>query len=203
MAITTGDILRIVATYLVTDGNVMQNVFNAVISGGGGPWDNEDVIGDALTWIEDIYANIVLQASDEIDGSQIQGYVFDAVGDDWDEFASENWVWNPSDTADILPRGVAALINLKSEDPDVSGKKYFGGFTEGGNIGSFWHNDTVTSLIAAGVDWATDFVGSETSASWAPGIWSPTNKAFYNAGTVMVVPFIPAYQRRRKRGVGI
>ena len=203
MSVSTGDIVRIVATMLFTDGNVMQNVFNAVISGAGGPWDNEDVIGDALTWINEIYANLTIQVSDDVDGSQIQGYTYDAVGDDWDEFASENWAWNPSDTGQILPRGVASLINLKTEDADVSGKKYFGGHSEGGLDDGLWHTDLVTALIAAGIDWVADFVGSETGASWAPGVWSPTNTAFYNAGTVMVIPFVPAYQRRRKRGVGI
>lgn len=203
MSVSTGDILRIVATMVWTDGNVMQNVFNAVISGAGGPWDNEDVIGDALTWIETVYGNLTSWTVDEVDGSQIQGYKYDAVGDDWDEFASENWVWDPADNTEQLPRGAAALINLKTEDPDVSGKKYFGGATENSLVDGLWHSGYVTVLIAAGVDWVADFVGSETGASWAPGVWSPTNKAFYNAGTVMVIPFVPAYQRRRKRGVGI
>jgi hypothetical protein len=188
---------------LWTDGNVMQNVFNALISGAGGPWDNEDAIGDALTWIDDIYANLTTFTSDEIDGSQIQGYKYDVVGDDWDEFASENWTWAPADGNEQLPRGVSSLINLKTEDPDVSGKKYFGGQGENLLEDGLWHANLITQLILAGVDWVTDFVGSETGASWAPGVWSPTNKAFYNAGTVMVIPFIPAYQRRRKRGIGI
>ena len=203
MTVSTGDILRIVATLLWTDGNVMQNVFNAVITGGTGPWDNEDVIGDALTWIEDVYANLVNHVSDEVDGSQIQGYKWDTVGLDWDEVASENWVFNPANLTDQIPRGAAALLNLKTTDPDVSGKKYFGGISEDRITDGLYTATFMTGLIAAGVDWATDFVGSVTGAAWDPGVWSPTHEAFYSAGTVIIIPFIPAYQRRRKRGIGI
>lgn len=203
MTVSTGTILRVVATLLWTDGNVMQNVFNAIISGAGGPWDNEDVAGDALTWIESIYNNLTNHVSDEVDGSQIQVYKWDAVGLDWDEVASENWVFNPSNITDQIPRGAAALLNLKTTDPDVSGKKYFGGLAEDRVTDGLWTATTVTDLIAAGVDWATDFVGSDTAADWDPGVWSPTQEAFLSAGVVIIIPFIPAYQRRRKRGIGI
>ena len=203
MAISTGDILRIVATMLWSDGNVMQNVFNAVISGAGGPWPNEDVIGDALTWVEAMYDAIPAIISDEVTGSQIVGYVYDSVGDDWDEFASENWAWDGTNITDQIPRGAAGLLNLKTSDPDVNGKKYIGGIAEDRITDGLFTGTCITDLIAYGVQWATDFVGSDTLADWAPGVWSPKNTAFYDAGLVIIIPTIPAYQRRRKRGIGI
>lgn len=203
MTVSTGDILRIVATMLWTDGNVMQNVYNAVITGSGGPWDSEDVIGDALDWIDDMYLNLTTYVSDEVDGSQIQGYKYDPIGDDWDEVASENWAWNPTQADEQLPRGSGPLLNLKTIDPDVNGKKYIGGFTESTLQDGLWTAGGITGLTLYGIDWATAFVGGVTGAAFTPGIWSPTNTAFYDAGLVIIIPTMPAYQRRRKRGIGI
>lgn len=203
MSITAGDILRVVVSLLWTDGNIAQNVFNAVVTGAGSPWDDDDIVDDAVSWAEDLYYNLTSWVSDEIDGSQVQVYVYDNVDDDWDEVGTESFTWNPTDTNAQLPRGVAGLINLKTIDPDVSGKKYIAGLTEGGAVDGLWSIDIINAMISFGVDWYAGFVGTDSGADWAGGIWSPTDTVFKLAATTLIVPTIPAYQRRRKRGVGI
>lgn len=203
MTISTGTILRVVATALWTDGNTVQNVFNVTIAGGGGPWDEADVVDDCLDWVENMYANMVTAASDELDGSQVQVYERDVVGDDWDEIGSTPWVWTPTVAGDYLPRGVAALINAKSTNADVSGKKYLGGLPEANCTEGLWVAATVVILAAFGVDWSTAFVGATTAADFLPAIWSTVDKTAYPMTGIQIVPTIPAYQRRRKRGVGI
>lgn len=203
MSITSGDILRVVVSLIWTDGNIMQNVFNAVVTGGGSPWDDADIVEDAVSWAEDLYFNITSKVSDECDGSQVQVYVYDSVDDDWDEVGSQVFFWNPSGTTDQLPRGVAALINLKSSDPDISGKKYIGGFVDGANTDGLWTASSITDLASFAVDWYAGFVGTDSGADWAPGIWSVADTLFRLASTTAIIPTIPAYQRRRKRGVGI
>lgn len=203
MSISAGTILKVVATALWLDGNINQNVFTAVITNGGGPWDEADVVADALTWIELIYGNLTAAISDELDGSQIQVYEYDAGDDDFDEVGSDAWVWNPTNTDQQLPRGVAGLINAKSLNPDVSGKKYIGGMTEGNVTDGLWPGAVITMFGDVADDWGAPFVGSDTAADWAPVIWSPTNIIAYPMTEVYVVPAIPAYQRRRKRGVGV
>lgn len=203
MSVTAGDILRVVATTIWTDGNIMQNVFNAVVTGAGSPWADADIVADAKAWADDMYANITSLVSDELDGSQIQVYVYDAIDDDWDEVGSDTWTWNPTNTANQLPRGVAALINLKSSDPDISGKKYVGGFTDDVTTDGLWEPGVLTALALFAVDWYTGFVGGTSAADWAPGIWSVVETVFKLATASAIIPTIPAYQRRRKRGVGI
>lgn len=203
MSVTAGDIIRVVATMLWTDGNVMQNVFNAVVTGAGAPWDDADIVKDGLDWVETMYANITSLVSDEVDGSQVVGYVYDSVDDDWDELASDNWVWDPTGAGEQLPRGVALLVNMRSTDPDVNGKKYIGGFGEGSSDQGLWIAGTVAAAILWAEDWNTSFIGSETGASWQPGIWSPTDTVFKAMSDTIIIPLIPAYQRRRKRGIGI
>lgn len=203
MTVSTGDILRVVATYLWTDGNVMQNVFNAVVTGGGGPWDDEDIVDDAAAWVTAMFNNLTTYVSDEVDGSQVIAYKYDAIDDDWDEVASENWVWDPTQVAEQLPRAAGPLLNLRTTDPDVNGKKYLGGWTENSLTDGLWSAGALTGLILFGSDWLTAFVGSISGATWTPGVWSPTGTVFKAASDVIIIPTMPAYQRRRKRGIGI
>jgi len=203
MSIPEGTILRMVVSLLWTDGNVMQNVFNAIVTGAGGPWDDDDIVEDAVSWAEDLYYNLTARVSDEVDGSQVQVYEFDPGDVDWDEVGAQSFFWNPTNDAEELPRGVAGLINLKSIDPDVSGKKYIGGLTEGNAIAGLWEVNTLASMLSFGVDWYAPFVGTDSGADWNPGIWSTKGPVFKLAGTTLIIPSIPAYQRRRKRGIGI
>lgn len=203
MTLSTGDIVKIVSTLLWTDGNVMQNVFNAVLTGAGGPWDEADIIDDSLVWLADMFGEITTVVSDTVDGSSSEGYVYDAIDDDWDQFETDNWTFNPSNATGELPRGAAALLNAKTTDPDVNGKKYLGGFAEGSLALGLWGAATVADLVDFGAGWVIPFVGATSGADWTPGIWSPTRTVFLPSNLVVTIPTIPAYQRRRKRGVGI
>lgn len=203
MSVATGDVLRIVASLLWTDGNVNQNVFNALISGGGGPWDDSDVADDAEDWLDNMYANLTTYMSDEIDGNEVLVYKWDTVNQDWDEVFSQSWTWDPSSITDQLPRGVAGLVRLWSVDPDVQGKKYMSGITEGNLQDGLFSAATITALLAFAADWYLPFVGTATGATFTPGVWSVVGLVFRAAVDHIASSTIPAYQRRRKRNVGI
>jgi hypothetical protein len=203
MSISPGDVLKIVAVLSWLDGNVAQNVFGAAIGGTGGPYDDEDIGDDALAWVSAMFSNITTGLSNQIDGSEVKVYKYDSVDDDFDEVATESWTFNPSNSADQLPRGVAALINCKTMDPDVSGKKYIPGLTEGAVTAGLFESGTMTALANFADDWLGPFTGGTSGATWIPGVWSPTRTNFYAATGTALISTIPAYQRRRKRGVGI
>lgn len=203
MSITSGDVLRIVASMLWTDGNVNQNVFNAVITGAGSPFDDQDIIDDAEAWLDNMYANLTTLASDEIDGNEVVVYKYDSVDDDWDEVGSQTWTWNPSAAGDQMPRGVAGLVRLWTSDPDVQGKKYVPGLTEGVAIDGLWNAALITALLAFGADWYLPFVGGISGATFTPGVWSVVGTVFKAGIDHIATSTIPAYQRRRKRNVGI
>lgn len=203
MSITVGDVLRVVATMVWTDGQINQNVFNAVIGGSGGPYDESDIVDDALAWIANIFANAVTSISDEADGSQVQVYVYDAGDDDWDEVGNIGWTFDPSNAADQMPRGVAGLVTTGTSDPDVQGKKYWGMFTENAAVDGLWVAGQLVTFLAMGADWVLPFVGGTSTADWIPGIWSPTHTNFYPSNENLIASAIPAYQRRRKQGYGV
>lgn len=202
MTISDGTVLRIAVSLLFTDGNLAMNVFNAVISGTGAPWDEQDVVDDAITWMDTLYANMTGSITATLDGSEITVYEYDPIGDDWDEVGTGAFTWNPTSAGEALPRGVAALLNVRTIDPDVSGKKYLAGWTEGSNDDGTWVGAALATLADVTDDWITPFAGAETLGTWAPVIWSVVAKTPYLMSGASSVPTEPSYQRRRKRGVG-
>lgn len=202
MSVTDGTILRVVVSNLWLDGNLVQNIFNAVVTGAGAPWDDADIVDDAIAWADNMFANLTTFISEDMDGSQVQVYKYDAIDDDWDEVGSASWAWDPSQTGDYLPRGVAALLNIKTTDPDVSGKKYIAGICDTHLVDGLWTSTVLAALLAFGVDWYTGFAGGVSGATWSPGIWSVVGTVFKAVIAQTIIPTIPAYQRRRKRGIG-
>lgn len=203
MSVTDGTILRIVASFLWTDGNVNQNVYNAVVTGAGAPWDEDDIVADAEDWLDDMYLNIAGAMSDEIDGNSVTLYEYDGVDDDWDEIGSDSWLFNPTGATDQLPRGTAALVRMWTSDPDVQGKKYIPGLCEGSLNDGLYNASLITDLLAFAADWYLPFTGGASGATFTPGIWSVAGTVFKAGINHVATSTIPAYQRRRKRNVGI
>lgn len=203
MSVAENTILRIVASMLWDDGNVNQNVFNSKVSGGSPPYADTDIADDAEDWLDNMYANLTAGTSDELNGNQVLVYKWDIVGADWDEVQSQSWTWTPTNVGEQLPRGIAGLINLWTEDPDVQGKKYIPGWTEGNITDGLFNAGVVTDMLDFAVDWLTPFVGAASGATFTPGVWSLVQLAFKAAVAHYASSTIPAYQRRRKRNVGI
>lgn len=203
MALNVNDILKVVAVMQWVDGEIAQNVFNVLIESGTGPFDELDVVDDMEDWLDDMYANLTTRTHENLSGSELRVYKFDSSEEDWDEVGSGVWGWTPSDTGEELPRGVAALINTKSLNPDVNGKKYLPGASEPSSLDGIWTTAHVAQLVLFALDWTTDFVGATSGATFAPGIWSVKNLQLLLMAGTSIIPTIPAYQRRRKQGVGI
>ena len=203
MSISVGTILKVVTVLNWVDGNIAQNVFGAVVSGTGGPYDEADVVADMLDWVDAMYAELTARISEDITGSEIRVYEYDSVDDDYDEIGSTAWVWEPSSLADYLPSGIALLVNCKTTDPDVNGKKYMAGATDTDCVGGALISAITQDLALFATEWVTQFTGALSGALFTPGVWSPTRTNFFAMSGDVLIPTIPAYQRRRKAGVGI
>lgn len=203
MSVSVGDILRIVATVAWTDGNIMQNVFNALIVGSGGPFDDDDIVTDSVSWVVNMWDNMRTDLSDQLNSSQVQVYKYDAVGDDWDEVGTGAWIQTFTEIDDQLPRGAAALVLARTENPDSLGKKYIGGYCENALTNGLYTAGIITEMLAFAADWILEFTGAASGADFDPGVWSVVNKVLYDFVDNIQASTIPAYQRRRKRGVGV
>lgn len=203
MSVVENAILRVVASMLWDDGNVNQNIFNCKVSGASPPYDDSDIADDMEDWLDNLYLNFTTSLSDELNGNQVLVYKWDAAGGDWDEVQSQSWVWTPTNVGEQLPRGVAGLVNMWSEDPDVQGKKYIPGITEANIADGLLTAGIITNMLAFAADWYTPFVGAATGATFTPGIWSVVGSLLSVAVDHFAASTICAYQRRRKRNVGI
>jgi hypothetical protein len=203
MSLPVGTILKVVCTLVADDASLIQNVFGAVIGGSGGPFDEDDIVSDLTDWVDTMYGNLTGRIKSTIDPSEVKVYEYDAVDDDFDEVGTGVPTFVTSNTGATLPRGVAVLINAKTTDPDVNGKKYIGGLTEDAWGDGAWISAALADIADFATDWYTPFVGAASGATMAGGIWSPTNKNFYLLSGTFIVPVTANYQRRRRPGVGV
>jgi hypothetical protein len=203
MAVADGAILRIVASLIFPESVIAQNVFYAVFADTGGSDAEEDVLTDLATYIEAVYTTMTARVDDIISVTGIKVYNYDALDDDWDEVGDEVLNYDFEGSGDMCAHGVAGLVHAKTTDPDVQAAKYIGGILDAQMIEGTWVTGTVEDMADFAAEWSTPFVGIASGADFAPGVWSVVNKNFFLFSGVEVVNVIPAYQRRRKPGVGI
>lgn len=202
-AITEGTILRIVAVMLFPDSVVLQNVFCTVLTTVVGDNDSTDIVEDMVEYIEDIYTELTDAMDEDVDPSEVIVYEYDAVDDDFDEVGSDVFSIGAGTAGTLLPHGVAALVNFNTTDPDIQGKKYFGGLIEEVWIQSEWNAATLADLALAGAAIVGTFTATITGNIYQPAVWSPTNTVAVPYSGTILVPTAAAYQRRRKPGVGV
>lgn len=203
MTVEAGTILRVVAELLVPSTTVMQNVFYCKFNDTGGSNENQDVVDDARDWCDAIYTTLEDQVKDLIDPGEVKVYVWDTVGLDWDELGSATMVTTFLNGSNMLPHGVAAVITGRTFNPDVNGRKFFGGFCEDQQDVSLLVPAAIVALAFAGSEWQTTFTGLATGSTFHTGVWSVAQSAFRQFVDILIINAVMGYQRRRKPGVGI
>lgn len=203
MSLAGGDILKVVVSLAFPDSVVAQNVFWAIYSASGSDHSDQAVLDDLETWVEGIYNEILAFMQEDVSLDNMKVYKYDATDDDFDEVGEEAITGVGTDGTDYLPLGVAAVTNAGTEDPDVRGRKFWGGFGEGSNLDGGLTSAAATAVALAVIEWVDPFTGGSSGSLISPGVWSPTKSVFeYFTGAADVnIDF--GYQRRRKPGVGI
>lgn len=202
MALSANDILKVVVSLAFPDSVVAQNIFWTLFENTGGSADEEDVLDDIETWIEAIYDEIaaVMGADVTIDDAKV--YVYDAGDDDFDEVGDRSLTVPFLQNDDFQPHGIAAVSNANTTNPDVQGRKYWGGFTEPSNLDGYLSGGIIAAMsLCVGV-WIDPFVGVETGSDFVPGVYSLTKSTFYPFNLDASTNLLWGYQRRRKPGVG-
>lgn len=196
-------ILRIVATLLFPENVLVQNVFYSIFEDTGASADPDDVITDLTTWLHDAYDELAGQIPNTIEAQTGRVYIRDLIDDDWDEVGFGLMSDSFAGGSDMNVHGVAGLVHAETVDPDVMAAKYLAGLGEGTTTDGIFTAAVITAMGLFAIEWMTPFVGVATGGDFTPGVWSPTNLAFFDFGSSAIVNHIPAYQRRRKPGVGI
>lgn len=203
MALSANDIIKVVVSILLPDSVVAQNVFWVLFEADGGSVDDDDVLDDLETWIEDIYDQLDTTMGSGVALDDLKAYVYDAVEDDFDEIGDELLTDIFAAGGDLLPHGVAAVSNAGTTNPDVQGRKYWCGLVEGVQIDGYLSGAGITDIAVASGKWITPFTGATTGSGFIPGVYSLTKATFYNFEGGASNNLLLGYQRRRKPGVGI
>lgn len=194
-----GDVVRCFARTLFNDNDVQGNVYHWQVDGAATGGSDADFMDGAADWLEDVHA-----AHQSVGANNItfEDLTFYNITQDrpmgviaWPTFTAG------SSTGEVLPQGIALLVVMYTAVKRVIGKKYYGGLPQGALNDEVWESVTVSGFETAAANLLTPFTAGGTD-SVIHGIYRRTLGAFVGLQSV-VVRRIPAYQRRRKPGVGI
>lgn len=106
----------------------------------------------------------------------------------------------PSGTVEPLPLGNSMLITAVTATPGTRGRKFLPGASEGNCNDTLWNTTTMNLLTTFGAWYIAPFIGVVSGSPYAPGVRD--KNGIFRVFTEALVSNIPAYQRRRKQGVG-
>ena len=197
MTIAEDDVIRATAVMKRALSDDIQNVFHLKLINISTATQLQ-LRTDIAEYLEDIWGTLVGLMHTSITFDEIQ--LFNVTQNTPEPTVNWPTLVAGSASGDPLADGVAALTLGRTGVSKRIGKKYFALFTEGALTLGLWTATTVTALTTAAADWIAPFTGIST-ATWDPGVFTRLTSAF-TAFIEAVVSDIPAYQRRRKRGVG-
>jgi hypothetical protein len=195
--ITAGDILRITAKCLLDEQSV-QNVFYCLVSTA---WPS---LAEALADIQGILATgyefVAGKQTDHLTADSL--HVMNLTQDEsyGDILWGGPYTGGEDDTGEYLPGPVSALGTVITLLPRVQGRKFVAGFTEtnleDGRFGGGTMSDVVDFM-----EWFYLYTHGAGSAVCDFGLYNQELERWTPAYAV-AASAIPAYQRRRRIGVG-
>jgi len=101
----------------------------------------------------------------------------------------------------VMPAAVSAFISANTAVPKIRGRKYLPGMDEGNVDAGKLNTGALTSLALLLIYYMATF-DTGTATHFVPGVLSRSLQYFVAFDASGLVNDIPAYQRRRKPGVG-
>lgn len=208
MAVTDGDVIKVVQTIECPALVIAQNVYYWRLDDPtpDSP-SNAQIVSAVDTRLDDMYSQIDADMSTEYQASDFTVERIDWDGTKWEtqeNVGTGDITVVGENAADAVPHGVAATVTANTSRPQTKARKFLTGIVESLVADSTWSGTVLTSLALYIISWLTDqaVVGS---AELIPVV---VGQSGLSAGSVY--PLIAAganaiagYQRRRKPGVGV
>lgn len=197
----TGEILRTTARYSAPASSQMQNIFHHQVVGASvDDLEAANTINNWMTndWAVDWAESAALSAELEdisVDVVNVDGTVVRAIA----VYLIQQTGLLPSP---VLPAANAAYILLKTIVPKIRGIKYIPGFSETAVDDGEWTSAAIVDMGFLLLDYAKT-LEPMGAAELIPGVPAPSIGVFEPFLDTGILETIPAYQRRRKPGVGI
>lgn len=103
---------------------------------------------------------------------------------------------------EFLPTFVAGVIEILIAGNPRNARMFIPGFTEDESQNGVWQPPLAGVLDVLATFWAQPFVGSATSDTYTPGLWSKKDLTFYDSTFAGNTPQLISHQVRRKPGRG-
>jgi len=200
---THNDIAKVDLTWTAAGIGMSCCIFQCRLAQGSPHPETEiNVMADLCDWMDAILApirphivvNYIMQGSS----------VYKRVGLLWNFEGQILPDGSGGSIGDPLPSGVAALVTVSTDVSRVMAKKYWPGFSETGQTAGLWVAGVLTAMANSGLAWAWGYICTHcTDTSLFPGVWSLKTGGFKLLTGAAEVSDVPAYQRRRKAGVGV
>lgn len=202
MSFTNGDRAKLDLRWQVGQIGFAANIFMAQLyQPTPHVMDDLSVLSDLGAWVTAILEPMEPHVVVDVDVLDCNCYK--KVGDDWNLVGPAPVLFTPGSIGDPLPSGVAGLVTVYTDVSRVQGKKYFPGLAEEGQTAGLWVAGVLAAMLQSAVVWATAFESVEDPGNyWWPGVWSLKMGTFKVFVAHLGVRDVPAYQRRRKAGVG-
>ena len=192
---SAGDILNVVAKFTLL-GQTVMNVYDLFV---GEDAANSELLEDVEAWLSEAYNNLAVSF---VTGFEPLTIKVTNVTTDTD-LGETNFLdfTGGENVGDPLPPGVALLVTFPTNTLRSRGRKFLPGLAEVQTADGLFSGSVLTQAALYAVDIASPFLGASSGSALIAGVRTAAGlfRAF-NGGSVSTVP---AYQRRRKQGVGI
>jgi hypothetical protein len=196
-----GDIIRLVVEYSIPGASTVLNVFHWLIVDGNP--DSPDVIDDFEDWVTNVWGvdwtdlaqsacSIIGLALDIVD---VSGHVLENIG-------AETLAIAGGVGGEVGVAAASAFMKADTALPKTRGTKYIPGLGEGNLTDGLLTTETLGDVALLFLDYILLYIGAVSSARYVPGVVSRTEEAFVEFEGGGYFTDVPAYQRRRKPGVG-
>lgn len=195
-----GDIFRLTVNYSVPNASIPQNVFVWALEGSG---VSDTEVKDALEafFVDDVAPAWALLGSI---ACEMTHAVLDVLNNDGTiNRALGSFVIGQAGvaTGEVTSAAVSAFLMANTAVPKIKGKKYWPGLGEGKIDSGKMSTASVTAMGYLLIFYLAT-VTVVTGTTLAPGVLSRSLEYFVPFAASGLVNDIPAYQRRRKPGVG-
>lgn len=194
MAVAPLDVIQTIVE-MTLFGSKVLNVFHLMCIGGG---SDPDVMEDIAVDLDDKYALLQPYLINDL---SFDGFVFKNITQNYNMGEAPFITLTVgAQSAEPLPPGTAALITLRTPVPKTRGRKFIPGIGIGSMSGGLLTGSLLTEAENFAASMIGGFIGDVNGLVFDYGV---TNAVLdFVEFTEAVVSNVPAYQRRRKQGVG-
>lgn len=192
---SANDILRVVAEFAWL-GQTVMNVYDLFV---GDDALDADLADDITLRLDQAYA--------ELEDSLVTGLAGTGIkitnvtqAEDIGEFPFPNFTTG-ANVGDTLPPGVALLVTFPTNRLKSRGRKFLPGLSEVQVSAGVFSGSVLTQAAAYAALVASPWIGTNSGSPLSFGV--QTALGGFRTFTGGVVSTVPAYQRRRKQGVGV